>query len=355
MLYCTSTFALGINMPARTAAFDALRKYDGRSLRPLTTREFMQKAGRAGRRGMDDVGHVVVRMEHNDWDLIRDHIQELLRGEPEPVHSSFSLSFHSIVNLLSQHSLTQVEAIVDQSFLNWAGQGEAQRHQRDAERIGRLLDAGEAPKGAEKERNRLLERAERAEGRCRAELDKKLTFLQDIGYLGEDLSFNPGAKILLNVQIEEIFVTELILAGVFESLPPDLTFGLLCAVNKEFGRDVTPRERLRGDALRLAKDANKIRFSGPVQKAEQLTGIEVTWCPEMIPYGALWARGQSFAALMLSIDSPTDNSGDLVGAFRRAKDLIGQLKLVYADDPSKREELAKLLSDVSREEVLVVD
>jgi superfamily II RNA helicase len=56
VLYCTSTFALGINMPARTVCFQALRKYNGSTVLPLTVRQFMQKAGRAGRRGIDDVG-----------------------------------------------------------------------------------------------------------------------------------------------------------------------------------------------------------------------------------------------------------------------------------------------------------
>ena len=52
LLYCTGTFALGINMPARAAAFDAMIRFDGRKMIPLPTREFMQMAGRAGRRAI---------------------------------------------------------------------------------------------------------------------------------------------------------------------------------------------------------------------------------------------------------------------------------------------------------------
>ena len=59
VLYTTETFAVGINMPAKTVCFDSLRKYDGISFRYLNTKEYFQIAGRAGRRGIDKVGYVV--------------------------------------------------------------------------------------------------------------------------------------------------------------------------------------------------------------------------------------------------------------------------------------------------------
>lgn len=355
VLYCTSTFALGLNMPARTVCFDSLRKYDGISLRPLTVREFMQKAGRAGRRGMDTVGHVVVRMDHADWDLARGALQTYLRGEPEPVRSSFSLSWHSVVNLIANHPLERIREIVDKSFLSYSRQNEARRFLRDAERLRQSAEEGHASRKQNKEAAKLERRAEAWQGRCWGEFEEKVRFLQEAGYLGADLSLQAGARALQHVQIEEIFVTELILAGVFEGLPVDLTFGLLCAVNKEFGRDVRVRERLKGPALDLARTADRIRRSHTVRAAEELNRIEVTWCPEMIPFGVQWARGRAFSELILAVDSPTDVSGDLIGAFRRAKDLVGQLKEVYADDPTRAEELAQLIRTVSRDEVLVVD
>ena len=56
---------------------------------------------------MDAVGHVVIRMDHGDWDDTRGALQAYLRGEPEPVRSSFSLSFNSVVNLLHHNPLPQ--------------------------------------------------------------------------------------------------------------------------------------------------------------------------------------------------------------------------------------------------------
>ena len=159
---------------------------------------------------------------------------------------------------------------------------------------------------------------------------------------------------LLHIQIEEIFITELILSGLLEELPLPLLFGLMCSVNKEFGRDVRLRP-LKGPDLNLAREANKLRFQPIVTGAEEITGIGVTWCPDMIPFGRMWAEGKSLADMMTNLESPTDISGDLVGAFRRAKDLVGQLKAVHASDPDRAAALAELIRTVSRDEVLVID
>src|SRR5262249_38961226 len=87
ILYCTSTFALGINMPARSVVFDGLFKYDGQGTRPLRIREFMQKAGRAGRRGLDHTGHVAIRTDVEEYEAIKPLVQRYLSGVSEPVRS----------------------------------------------------------------------------------------------------------------------------------------------------------------------------------------------------------------------------------------------------------------------------
>ncbi len=114
VLYCTSTFALGINMPARTTCFQALRKYDGRGVVPLTVRQFMQKAGRAGRRGIDNVGYVIILEEFWDFERDADAIKTYISGDHEKVRSAFNLSFNSVVNLLDRHSgdLDQIAEII---------------------------------------------------------------------------------------------------------------------------------------------------------------------------------------------------------------------------------------------------
>ena len=350
VLYCTSTFALGINMPARTAAFDGLRKFDGRSLRPLTTREFMQKAGRAGRRGMDTVGHVVIRTDPNEWMYNERSLQTYLRGESEPVRSSFALSFNSIVNLLERAGKEHIREVVEKSFLAFAMQSEAKRYERDAADL-----ASQGDKKSVKEAEKMTKRAEQAHGRGWDDVQKRFAFLQAYGYLGPDLQLQAGAIVLKSVQIEEIFVTEMLLAGSLETLEPARLFGVLCAVNKEFGRDVRSRLKIKGEDLTLVRELDKIRNDDVVRGSEQMTGNAVCWCPEMIPFGRLWAEGKTLAELLDYLESGADISGDLVGAFRRAKDLAGQLIDVWSVDPARVAEMKQLIRDVSRDEVLVVD
>lgn len=57
----TETFAMGVNAPCRTVVFEGgLRKHDGAGFRDLLPGEYTQMCGRAGRRGIDSVGTVIV-------------------------------------------------------------------------------------------------------------------------------------------------------------------------------------------------------------------------------------------------------------------------------------------------------
>lgn len=58
-LFATETFAMGINMPAKTVVFTATRKFDGQDFRWVSAGEYIQMSGRAGRRGLDDRGIVI--------------------------------------------------------------------------------------------------------------------------------------------------------------------------------------------------------------------------------------------------------------------------------------------------------
>jgi superfamily II RNA helicase len=97
LLFATETFALGVNMPARTVVFHALRKFDGVRVMPLRVRDYGQMAGRAGRQGLDEVGHVFSMYDERflEW---RD-VERLQDGVPEPVRSRFNLNYSTILNL----------------------------------------------------------------------------------------------------------------------------------------------------------------------------------------------------------------------------------------------------------------
>jgi superfamily II RNA helicase len=100
LLFCTETFALGVNMPASTVVFDELEKFDGVDFNYLMVRHYNQMAGRAGRRGMDDVGYVYSQIIPEATDA--KEIERLFSGKNETISSRFSASYATIMNLYSQ-------------------------------------------------------------------------------------------------------------------------------------------------------------------------------------------------------------------------------------------------------------
>ena len=100
LIFTTETFALGINMPARTVIFDQLEKFYGNGFRTLTTRDFFQMAGRAGRRGIDHEGYVYSRIHPRDISLAE--VQRVIYGHPESVKSQLNATYATLLNLYRQ-------------------------------------------------------------------------------------------------------------------------------------------------------------------------------------------------------------------------------------------------------------
>jgi superfamily II RNA helicase len=86
VLFATETFAVGINMPARTVCFDSLEKFDGINFRYLNSKEYFQLAGRAGRRGIDKEGLAVSVIERRMADIPK--IKVITSDDKEPLKFS---------------------------------------------------------------------------------------------------------------------------------------------------------------------------------------------------------------------------------------------------------------------------
>jgi ATP-dependent RNA helicase HelY len=113
VVVATETLALGINMPARTVVLERLEKWNGESHVLLTPGEYTQLTGRAGRRGIDRVGHAVV-LHQRDLDFRT--VAGLVGTRTYPLRSSFEPSYNMAVNLLRRHDLAQAEALLGASF-----------------------------------------------------------------------------------------------------------------------------------------------------------------------------------------------------------------------------------------------
>lgn len=98
-LFATETFAMGLNMPAKTVVFTALRKFDGDSHRWMASGEYIQMSGRAGRRGKDGRGICIIMI---DEQMDMKTCKEMILGKPAPLVSTFRLSYYTLLNLMSR-------------------------------------------------------------------------------------------------------------------------------------------------------------------------------------------------------------------------------------------------------------
>jgi superfamily II RNA helicase len=106
VVFATETLAAGINMPARTTVISALSKRTERGHRPLMGSEFLQMAGRAGRRGLDDQGYVVTVQSR--FEGVRE-AGELATSPADPLVSQFTPSYGMVLNLLQRYDLNKAK------------------------------------------------------------------------------------------------------------------------------------------------------------------------------------------------------------------------------------------------------
>eukprot|EP01040_Poterioochromonas_malhamensis_P007703 gene7704-8318_t len=119
VLFATETFAMGVNMPAKAVIFNGFRKHDGKEFRDLLSGEYIQMAGRAGRRGLDKFGTVIITA----WNDLPPEltIKTLLTGRPTLLSSQFRLRYNMILNLVRVNNLT-VQQMIKRSFTEFATQ-----------------------------------------------------------------------------------------------------------------------------------------------------------------------------------------------------------------------------------------
>jgi len=316
LLFTTETFALGINMPARTVVFHNLEKFDGTSVEWLRTREYLQMAGRAGRQGIDQEGLVVSVV--GDRELALAPFQRIFSGRPEPVTSRFDPSYSSLLHLVGSLSRERLPEAWDRSFFLFqqTAHGEKARA-KTQRRLQRLCEA-------------------------------RLNFLSELGYLDADDRLTPRGRIARWINGYEVQVTELAFAGLLEDQPPAALGAVFVALTYE--------ERRRGVGWtserhlgRLRRDVS--RFLAGLAAREAACGVPT---PFKQPDWGLttavlaWCEGSEFEELEeLTEVSP----GDLCRSFRMALQLMRQTR--RAIDPSwdLADRLKDAIAAIDRDEV----
>lgn len=132
VLFATETFAMGLNLPTRTVVFSGFRKHDGKGFRDLLPGEYTQMAGRAGRRGLDNVGYVIVVNSGKDEAPPAGALRKMILGDPTKLRSQFRLTYNMILNLLRVEAL-KIEEMIKRSFSENATQALLPEHEKQVQ------------------------------------------------------------------------------------------------------------------------------------------------------------------------------------------------------------------------------
>jgi len=200
-VFATTTLAAGLDVPARTVVLPTLRVRDEKGERNLTALEFHQMTGRAGRRGKDKVGFVLVIPRHpRDFERAR----ELAESEPEDLRSAFRVQYYQVLNLLATMGYEDALTVLDKSFAVYQM---ARRSHRRARTVRQEL---------------------------RTEFKRRASLLQELGYLDEN--WHPtiiGEWGLLIRHERSLFIVEAVRQGLMDTLSPEELAGWAAAFTTE--------------------------------------------------------------------------------------------------------------------------
>jgi len=299
LLFATETFALGVNMPARTVCFHALCKYDGVSFGPLLGREYWQMAGRAGRQGIDDRGWVFALLD--DTSINYDNLDYFHGGKTEAVHSRFNLNYSAILNLYRRIG-DDVPTAWEHSFARF------EQHKRDKKRH----------KGRKRHGRNKTPPRERGKG-VRT-ISARLQMLHENDYIQDDELTRKGA-LCAHVNGYEVSITEAYEGGwMFRCDPVEMAMLFASIIYESRPADVSakPTRLLKGIRFPFLE-----HMEAWAAREKQLGLAQVTRPPDFAIAGPVqrWAEGASFEEVL---DHTTLAAGDLVRVLRMTIQLLRQ-------------------------------
>src|SRR3954449_6949496 len=138
VVFATETLALGINMPARSVVVEKLSKFTGERHEFLTPGEYTQLTGRAGRRGIDEIGYAIVL-----WSpfVPFDQVAALASKPTYALRSSFRPTYNMACNLVRRYTADVAHHLLNLSFAQYTSDREVVRLEAQLERSGHLLTA----------------------------------------------------------------------------------------------------------------------------------------------------------------------------------------------------------------------
>ncbi|MFH1791177.1 MAG: DEAD/DEAH box helicase [Candidatus Omnitrophota bacterium] len=304
IIFTTETFALGINMPARTVVFDELRKFYGRFHRAMRTRDFYQMAGRAGRRGIDEEGFVYNRVNPNY--ITFPELKTIIYGRYENVRSRFNLSYATVLNLYERFN----EKIYDIYPLSFHFFRETK-----------------------KSRDRVL-----------AALHAKVALMKELGYIRDGRLTEKGV-FASNIHGYELPLSELYEKGLFNGLSAE-ELGILCIAMVFEPRKGAERPRLDRKTRALQDMTEHLMYHVHyVEKKHGITDLSKNFFFHLSACLESWMRGDAFDKMLRYTDA---DEGEIIRYFRMCIQILREI-LDTRTPQGLKEKIKKTLSLINRD------
>jgi len=347
VVFATETLSLGINMPARTVVIERFDKFGGAGRANLTSGEYAQLTGRAGRRGLDEEGHAVVLWSP---DVTFAEVARVAQAPPPDLRSSFRPTYNLAVNLVCRFDRPIAVEVLLHSFAQWQAAAREQPGARDS----------------------LLEH-----------LDRRLAVLEELGYVDGWRLTERGRRLSRIYHDADLLVAEAVAGDALSGAEPAIIAGVLSSLvferrraRRSLGhggsrhpgrpgrvagarhtraqsggppggdaRRESPRrarkgsggdrlgERRRSDLAERLADLGL--HADRLRALEEVNLVPRTRHPEPGLAGAVtaWARGASFGTVLevASRDVGEIAPGDFVRTVKQVADLTGQVAMVARD------------------------
>ncbi len=400
VIFCTETFAAGVNFPAASAIFDSTRKWDGHDFRKLQNREFFQMAGRAGRRGFDRVGYAFIRVDSR----FPEQTGFFNEKEVEPVLGRLVISPNTVLSLLryktdqeishflnnnfKMHQLKKRKCNLEKELKMCKGhiakletdqcpdsrtyacpleRGKARRQlkrlrwkrkRKEKELLQKKLAAfnpkqcrdTEKCRTAAEQLKQFRNRRQLLKKQYREALEQeKLIFiefnevrdlLEKLGYV-KGREFYPRGIFALELHVQEILVTELAFSGLIEDAEPAEVAAVLAGV------EFIPGKNSQGQRL----DLPTLREAFSLRRSLLRMGVPERFCiwsnlPASLAYA--WYNGSSFAELL---EMSSLQPGDIFSIFRREIDLLRQIERAATGNSNLTVRVREIMGRLDRDEI----
>jgi ATP-dependent RNA helicase HelY len=322
-VFATSTVAAGVNFPARTILFLNSDRFNGREFVPLTATEFHQMTGRAGRRGMDNIGFaVVIPGKFMDIPMAARLFQETASD----VHSQIRIDFSMTLNLLLSHKPEQILNLLDHSFAAYLMAAYGKKRGFDP-------DVAADPR------------------RLWHDFLRHLDFLKAKGYVDETNHLTEDGMWASQLRIDHpLMVAEGFRCGLFPASDPALLAAVMAAFVNEKETDDSSVDRSKV-SKNLIKSFNKIDsglapFAAEMRK-QGFSAPALFFLPAWSLY--LWARGVEWAQ---AVKASQMAEGDLAMLILRTADNLRHIRNIGRVFPEAAKTSEEAIERILRDPVI---